>query len=62
VADETTIATLATETGTPRHVIKRLYDEEIVALNARSAVKSFIPVIAGRRVRQRLGGRRKKPR
>jgi len=53
-SDETTVAALAQQTGTPHHVVKRIYDEEIAALHADSSVKSFINVIAGRRARQRL--------
>lgn len=53
-SDEATVAALAKQTGTPRHVVKRIYDEEIAALHADSTVKNFIHVIAGRRARQRL--------
>ena len=53
-SDESTVATLAKQTGTPHHVVKRIYDEEIAALHADSSVKNFIHVIAGRRARQRL--------
>jgi len=39
--------------------VKRIYDEEIAALHAKSTVKNFIDVIAGRRVRQRLAALKK---
>ena len=53
-SDEATVATLARQTGAPQHVARRIYDEEIQALEAGSTVKNFIHVIAGRRARQRL--------
>lgn len=52
--DEAAVTALAEQTGTPPHVVKRIYDEEIAALHAKSTVKNFIDVIARRRVRQRL--------
>ena len=57
--DEATVAALAKQTGTPPHVVKRIYDEEIAALHAKSTVKNFIDVIARRRVRQRLADLKK---
>ncbi len=51
---ESTVAALAQKTHTPRHVVKRLYDEEIAALRANAKVKNFIDVIAGRRVKHQL--------
>ena len=52
--DETTIATLAQETDTDEAVVKSLYHEEIALLQAEASVKSFIGVIAARRVKQRI--------
>ena len=53
-SDEATVAKLAKQTGTPHHVVKRIYDEELASLHAASTVKNFIHVIAGRRARRRL--------
>jgi Protein of unknown function (DUF3562) len=52
--DESAVAALAQKTHTPIEVVKHLYDEELADLQANSAVKSFIDVIAGRRVKERL--------
>ncbi len=52
--DQATIAALAEETHTERAVVQDLYDEEFAALEARSSIKTFIPVIAARRVKERL--------
>lgn len=52
--DEDTIATLAEETDTDAAVVKSLYEEEIEKLQAQSAVKNYIGVIAARRVRQQI--------
>ena len=57
-SDERAIASLAKETDTAPDVVKHLYDEEIAKLRARSNVKNFIGVIAGRRVKERLAQRR----
>ena len=57
--DEATIATLAQETDTDEAVVKSLYHEEIALLQAEASVKSFIGVIAARRVRQRLAAARR---
>jgi Protein of unknown function (DUF3562) len=51
---EATVAFLAKETQTPAHVVKRLYDEEMAALQANSRVKNFVSVIAARRVKKQL--------
>lgn len=48
------MATLAKQTQTPAHVVKRLYEQELAALHANATVKNFIPVIAGRRVKRHL--------
>jgi hypothetical protein len=53
-SDEATVATLARQTGATQDLAQRIYNEEIQTLEARSTVKNFIPVIAGRRARQRL--------
>jgi hypothetical protein len=52
--DEGTIAALADETHTDEAVVQCLYEEELAALDAKSSVKSFIGVIAARRVKERL--------
>jgi DNA transposition AAA+ family ATPase len=52
--DEATIATLAQETETDAAVVRSLYEEEMDKLHAESSVKSFIGVIAARRVRERI--------
>ena len=51
---KSTIAALANETHTDEAVVQGLYEEELAALDAKSSVKNFIPVIAARRVRERL--------
>jgi Protein of unknown function (DUF3562) len=51
---EATVASLAKETQTAPHVVKRLYDEEMAALQANSRVKNFVSVIAARRVKKQL--------
>jgi hypothetical protein len=53
-ADEAVIAALAHRTHTARELVQRLYEEELAALHAQASVKHFVPIIAGRRVRQRL--------
>lgn len=53
-SQEAAISSLATETQTPREVVRRLYDEEMAALQVNAKVGNFIGVIAGRRVKQRL--------
>lgn len=55
-AHEATLASLAKETETPTHVVRRLYDEEMAALDANARVKNFISVIAARRVKNHLNG------
>jgi hypothetical protein len=56
---EATITTLAQETDTDEAVVRSLYDEEIAILQAGASVKSFIGVIAARRVRERIATARK---
>ena len=53
-ADESTVSAIARKTHTPVDVVKHLYDEELAELQSNSSVKSFLDVIAGRRVRERL--------
>jgi hypothetical protein len=53
-SDAVAIAALAKQTQTAQEIVKHLYDEEIAVLHAVAAVKNFIGVIAGRRVKQRL--------
>ena len=53
-SDEATIATLARQTDTNRELVRHLYDEEIAALGEVATVKTFIGLIASRRVKQRL--------
>lgn len=53
-SDEACVAALARKTHTPIEDVRHLYDEELANLQAKSAVKNFIEVIAARRVRQRL--------
>jgi Protein of unknown function (DUF3562) len=57
-SQDAAISSLATETQTPREVVRRLYDEEMAALQANAKVGSFIGVIAGRRVKKRLKAQR----
>ena len=52
--DEGTIAALAQETATDLAVVQSLYQEELAVLEAQSSIKTFIGVIAARRVRDRL--------
>ena len=58
VGDEGTIAALAQETATDPAVVQCLYEEEVAVLEAQSSIKSFIGVIAARRVRARLSAPR----
>jgi Protein of unknown function (DUF3562) len=52
--DDAAVAALARKTQTPIDVVRHIYDEELADLDSKSAVKNFIEVIAGRRVRNRL--------
>jgi len=52
--DEGTIASLPQETATDPAVVQGLYEEEVAVLEAQSSIKTFIGVIAARRVRDRL--------
>jgi Protein of unknown function (DUF3562) len=53
-ADDTTVDAIARETAAPADIVKALYEEEIVSLNAQARLKQFVPVIAINRVKQRL--------
>jgi hypothetical protein len=57
--EQATIATLAQETDTDQAVVKNLYDEELAILQTQASVKNFIPVIAARRVKQRIAAARR---
>lgn len=48
------MSALAAKARVPREFVQRLYDEEMAELESTSTVKTFINVIAGNRVRQRL--------
>jgi hypothetical protein len=52
--DESTVSAIAWKTHTPVAVVKHLYEEELADLESNSAVKGFLDVIAGRRVKERL--------
>ena len=56
--DEATITALAQETATDPAVVQCLYQEEVAVLEAASSIKTFIGVIAARRVRERLSAPR----
>lgn len=56
-SQEAEVASLANQTQAPLEVVKRLYDEEMAALQANAKVKNFIGVIAGRRVKTQLMAR-----
>ena len=58
--DDATVKALAKLTDTDEDEVKSLLDEEIARLFADSNVKSFIPLIARRRVKQRLRARQPK--
>ena len=45
---------MAKQTQTPLHIVKRLYEQEMAALEANSRVKNFLSIFAGRRVKERL--------
>jgi len=53
-SDSTAVAELAKETRTSPEVVKDLYHQEVAAVGAAAKVRSFISIIAGRRVKQRL--------
>ena len=45
---------IARETAAPADIVKALYEEETARLNAQARLKLFVPVIAIKRVKQRL--------
>jgi hypothetical protein len=51
---EATVASLAQQTQTPTRVVRRLYNQEMAALQSNARVKNFISVIAARRVKDHL--------
>lgn len=51
---EAAITALAAQTRVTVAVVRDLYEEEMAALEAEATVKSFIGVIAARRVKERL--------
>jgi len=53
-ADDTTVDAIARETAAPAAIVKALYEEETARLNATARLKQFVPVIAIKRVKQRL--------
>ena len=48
------VAAIARETETSVDLVKALYDEEVAALDAEAKVKTFIGVIATKKVKQQL--------
>jgi hypothetical protein len=52
--DAATVAVLSNHIDNACDLEKRLFDEEVAILEAQSTVKTFIDVIANRRVKQRL--------
>jgi len=56
--DKGTVTALADETRTDEAVVQGLYEEELAALDEKSSVKTFLGVIAARRVRERLTAER----
>jgi hypothetical protein len=53
-SSDAALRALATQTQTDFDVVRDLYDQEIADLQSTASIKSFIPVIASRRVKQRL--------
>jgi hypothetical protein len=52
--DEATVTALSNHTDNIPDLAKQLFDEEVAVLEAQATVKTFIDVIAARRVKQRL--------
>lgn len=52
--DDATVAAPARDACAPVEVVKSLYEEELTELQSKSKVKTFIEVIARRRVKERL--------
>lgn len=59
-ASDATLRALATQTQTDFDVVRDLYDQEIADLQSTASIQSFIPVIASRRVKQRLKSSRER--
>lgn len=59
LGDAVAISSLCRRTGASRHQVELLYAEEMAALLAAAKVKNFVPLIANRRVRDRLSAARK---
>jgi hypothetical protein len=53
-ADDATVDAIAREAAAPADIVKSLYEEEIARLDAQARLKQFVPVIAIKRVRERL--------
>ena len=56
-ADDATVKVLAKQTDSDSDEVRSLLDQEVARLYASSNVKSFIPLIARRRVKQQLRAR-----
>jgi hypothetical protein len=52
--DEAIVTTPSSHTDDTPHFAKQLFDEEVAVLEAQATIKTFIDVIATRRVKQRL--------
>lgn len=52
--DHAMLEALSRETATPPHIVRTLYEEETARLNAQARLRLFVPVIAIKRVKQRL--------
>ena len=52
--DEATVTALSNHIDDTPDLAKQLFDEEVAVLEAQATIKTFIDVIAARRVKQRL--------
>jgi hypothetical protein len=52
--DEAIVTAPSSHTDDTPHIAKQLFDEEVAVLEAQATIKTFIDVIATRRVKQRL--------
>ena len=52
--NEAIVTALSNRTDNAPDLAKRLFDEEVAVLEAQATIKTFIDVIATRRVKQRL--------
>jgi hypothetical protein len=50
----TTVDAIAPETAAPADIVQALYEEETARLNAQARLKQFVPVLAIKRVKERL--------